>query len=94
MRSRFALEGHPLHPMLVAAFLAAFLLMLNDGATSGVPLVLVVVLQAAGVGLLSMAGWLGGEMVFRHHLAMVPDNEDFARAEHVRHEFQPHMRDR
>ncbi len=59
----------------VAAFFVAFLLMLNDGATSGVRLVVAVVLQAAGVGLLSMSGWLGGEMVFRHHLAMIPDNE-------------------
>ena len=42
MRSRFALEGHRLHPML----------------------------------------------------SLVPDNEDFVRAEHVRHELQPHMRGR
>ncbi len=42
MRSKFALEGHPLHPML----------------------------------------------------SMVPDEEDVARAEHVRHELRPHMRGR
>jgi uncharacterized membrane protein len=56
----------------LALFFVAILLMLNDNATSGGRLVAVVTLHGVGLILLGLSGWLGGEMVYRHHLAVVP----------------------
>ncbi|MPZ51070.1 MAG: DUF2231 domain-containing protein [Dehalococcoidia bacterium] len=70
---------------VVGLFLAATLLMLDNGALNGADLTAVVVLHALGVGLLSLAGWLGGEMVFRHHLAVIPDDSEQEAAEDSRH---------
>lgn len=53
-------------------FFVAMLLMLNDNAIGGPKLVSAVTLHGAGLILLGLSGWLGGEMVFRHHLAVVP----------------------
>lgn len=64
----------------VAAGLAA-----DDGATGGGNLAAVVVLHAVGVGLLGISGALGGEMVYRHHLAMIPDDRDHEARERQRH---------
>jgi uncharacterized membrane protein len=74
----------------VALFFIAMLLMLNDHAVAGGRQVVVLVLHAVAVGLLLLSGWLGGEMVFRHHLAMIPDDGELERAEHAHHELQPH----
>ena len=71
---------------VVALFFVAMLLMRGDGATGGGRQVATLVLHAVGVGLLSLSGWLGGEMVYRHHLAIVPEDEQIEEAEHVRHE--------
>jgi uncharacterized membrane protein len=71
---------------VVALFFVAMLLMLNSGATAGVRLTAVFLLHLVGVGLLAVSGWLGGEMVFRHHLAMIPDDPDAERAELRRHD--------
>jgi uncharacterized membrane protein len=70
---------------VVALFVIAWALMLDDGALSGSRLGAVVILHIGGVGLLALSGWLGGEMVFRHHLAMVPDSGELARDEEMRH---------
>jgi uncharacterized membrane protein len=70
----------------VALFVVAAVLMWDDGAVSGGRLTAVVVMHAAGVGLLALSGWLGGEMVYKHHLAVVPDDAEQERAEHARHE--------
>ena len=78
----------------VALFFVAMLLMLDDGALDGTRLTIVVVLHALGVGLVSLAGWLGGEMVFRHHVGMVPDNGASEQAEHLQHELRPELRRR
>jgi uncharacterized membrane protein len=72
---------------VVALFSIAAVLMRSAGATEGDRLTAVVVLHFMGVGLLLLSGWLGGEMVFRHHLAMVPDGdtEQQEEAHHMRH---------
>jgi uncharacterized membrane protein len=74
--------------VVVVLFFIAMLLMLDDGATSGAALTWVLILHLSGVGLLALSGWLGGEMVFRHHLGMVPDDGELERAETSRHELR------
>ncbi|MGI8422669.1 MAG: DUF2231 domain-containing protein [Chloroflexota bacterium] len=69
---------------VTALFGIATLLMLEDGALDGGRLGAVVALHAVAVGMLLISGWLGGEMVFRKHLAMIPD-EGMAEAEEQRH---------
>src|SRR6185437_316128 len=63
-----------LNVTVVALYFIAMLLMLDDGALAGGRLSAVIALHAIGVGLLLLSGWLGGEMVFRHHLGMIPDS--------------------
>ena len=70
----------------VALFVVAAALMWDDGAVDGNRLTLVVALHAIGVGVLALSGWLGGEMVFKHHLAVVPDDAELEREEHARHD--------
>jgi uncharacterized membrane protein len=70
---------------VVALFFIAMLLMLDNGATSGTRLGLVVILHAIGVGALALSGWLGGEMVFRHHLAVIADDAGLETAEKEHH---------
>ena len=74
---------------VVALFFVAMLLMLNDGAVAGGRLTIMFIIHVVAVGMLAVSGWLGGEMVFRHHLAMVPDDAELERAEHARHELHP-----
>lgn len=69
----------------VAAFAVAALLMYDDGATDGGALTAVIALHALGTGMLMLSGWLGGEMVYRFHLGMVPDDGELERGEHARH---------
>jgi uncharacterized membrane protein len=71
---------------VVALFIVAAALMWDAGATDGGRLTAVVVMHAAGVGLLALSGWLGGEMVYKHHLGVVPDDAAQEQAEHARHE--------
>jgi len=78
----------------LALYFVAMLLMLDSGATDGGRLALVVVLHAVGTGLLGLSGWLGGEMVYRHHLAVGPDDAALAQAEMSRHEMKPTYRTR
>jgi uncharacterized membrane protein len=71
---------------VVVLFVIAVVLMWDDGALDGGRLTAVVIMHAVGVGLLALSGWLGGEMVYKHHLAVVPDDAEQERAEHARHE--------
>jgi uncharacterized membrane protein len=57
----------------VGLFVIAAILQRDDNAIEGGALAAVVVLHALGVGLTSLAGWLGGEMVFRHHVAIIEE---------------------
>jgi uncharacterized membrane protein len=75
---------------VVALFFVAMLLALDDNAVRSGRQVAVLVLHAVGVGLLLLSGWLGGELVFRHHLAMIPDDAELERAEQSHHTFRPH----
>jgi uncharacterized membrane protein len=70
----------------VALFAVATAFMWNEGALSGSDLTIVLVLHAIGVGIVSLSGWLGGEMVFRHHIGMVPDTAELERQEHMVHD--------
>jgi hypothetical protein len=70
----------------VALYFAAMLLMLDEGALRGSDLTMVVVLHALGLGILTLSGILGGEMVYRHHLAVIPDNAAVEQEETGRHE--------
>jgi uncharacterized membrane protein len=69
----------------VALFVVAALMMANGGALSGQMLTWVVALHAIAVGLLAVSGVLGGEMVYRHHLGMVPDDREVERLEEEHH---------
>lgn len=78
-----------LNVIVVLLYTAAMLLMLDNGATDGAELTAVIVLHAVGVGLLVVSGWLGGEMVYRHHIGILPDTEGGERAEYERHARKP-----
>ncbi|MBF6599941.1 MAG: DUF2231 domain-containing protein [Dehalococcoidia bacterium] len=72
---------------LLALFFTAVLLMLNDSATGGAKLIAVGTLQGVGVIMLGISGWLGGEMVYKHHLAVVPlDEQEGQEAEYETYE--------
>jgi uncharacterized membrane protein len=71
---------------VVLLFIVATLLMRDDGAVAGGRFTAVFILHLIGVGLLAVSGWLGGEMAFRYHLAMVPDDAESERTERRHHE--------
>jgi len=78
-----------LNLIVVVLFFVAMLMMREDRAINGGRQTIVLILHAVGVGLLLLSGWLGGEMVFRHHLAMVPDDAELGQAEQTHHAFRP-----
>jgi uncharacterized membrane protein len=63
---------------IVAAFFmfTEFLTIGNDAAT-GVLFYIAVALHAFGVAMLMVSGWLGGELVYRHHIGMEPATTEF-----------------
>lgn len=69
----------------VVLFAVSILLRLNDGALTGGRFTGAFLLSLIGIGLLTVSGWLGGEMSFRHHLGMVPDSSAEENAEEYRH---------
>jgi uncharacterized membrane protein len=82
---RIATAHMVLNLAAVALYVIAMVLMLDDAAREGTRLTAVVILHAAGVGLLLVSGWLGGEMVYKHHLAVVPDSPERAQQEQLHH---------
>jgi uncharacterized membrane protein len=70
---------------VVLLFIIASAVMMDHNALTGGSLTLVVVLHAIGAGMLGLSGWLGGEMVYRYHLSMIPDDLEVERAEQRRH---------
>ena len=74
-----------LNVTVLVLFAVAFGLMLDRNADGGGMLTVVIILQALAVGLLAISGWIGGEMVFRKHLGVVPDDADVEQAEERRH---------
>ena len=66
---------------VVALFAIAAVLQWDDGALDGSSLTAVVALHASGTTFLTLSGWLGGEMVFRHHVATLEEEEPSAKRE-------------
>jgi uncharacterized membrane protein len=89
---QLALAHMSLNLGTVAAFAIAALLMYDEGATDGGALTAVVALHALGAGMLALAGWLGGHMVYSYHLGMVPDDGIREREELERHDRSPARR--
>ena len=54
-------------------FTTAAALQADGGAREGSALTAVIALHASGATFLAMAGYLGGEMVFRHHVATIEE---------------------
>jgi uncharacterized membrane protein len=69
----------------VGTFVAAAILMVDNSATEGQRLTAVLALHTAGVTTLAISGWLGGEMVFRHHLGVIADSRELEDAEYDCH---------
>lgn len=61
-----------LNVSVVVLFAVAAGLATDHGALSGSPLTSVVALHAVGVGLLALSCTLGGELVYRHAVAVAP----------------------
>lgn len=78
-----------LNLVVVLLYALATLLMLNDGVRTDGRLTVVVLLHLVGTGLLTLSGWLGGEMAHRHHLAIIPDTAELECLEHAHHGLQP-----
>lgn len=70
---------------VVTLFAVAAGLQADDGALAGRDLTAVVILHGVAIGLLALSGALGGEMVYRHHLAMIPDDREHEAREQARH---------
>ena len=84
--SKFIATAHmALNLATVVLFAVAAGLQADDGALSGSTLTAVVVIHGIGVGLLAVSGALGGEMVYRHHLGVIPDDSEQEAREHARH---------
>jgi len=71
--------------IVVLMFGAAALLMIDNNAVEGAQRTAVFVLHVLSVGLLSISGWLGGELVFRHHIGFNPDSKQAEEAETTQH---------
>jgi uncharacterized membrane protein len=75
-----------LNLLVVGLFVIACSIMLADGAREDGRLGLIVGLQAVAIAALGVSGWLGGELSFRHHLGVIPDDERMASDERTRHQ--------
>ncbi len=74
-----------LNVIVVGLFVAAVVMMRDNNAVEGGEMALAMALQAVAVGLLGLSGWIGGELVYRHHLSMIPENAEVAADEQRRH---------
>lgn len=84
--SRVIATAHmALNISVLVLFAVAAGFQVDEGALSGSNLTAVVILHGIGVGLLAVSGALGGEMVYRHHLAMIPDDVEQEQRERARH---------
>lgn len=61
---------------VMVAFFAVWVVLGGiGGPTQAIDIALPLVLQVVGLVVLSVSGWLGGELVYRHHVAVEPLNE-------------------
>jgi uncharacterized membrane protein len=70
---------------VVAMFAVAAFMMTSADSVAGTTLAVIIVLHALGVGLLGASGYLGGEMVYRHHLGVIPHDEPAAARDEEMH---------
>jgi uncharacterized membrane protein len=59
--------------VVVGLYTVAMALQWDGGARDGSSLTAAIALHASGTTFLTLAGWLGGEMVFRHHVATLEE---------------------
>jgi uncharacterized membrane protein len=84
--SRFIATAHmALNIATVVLFGVAAGFQVDSGAISGSNLTAVVALHGVGVAMLAVSGALGGELVYRHHLAMIPHDSEDEQREQARH---------
>lgn len=83
-----------LNIVVVAAFLAAAVLQYDGNATEGGQMGAAFALQAFGAATLMVAGWLGGDLVYRHHIAVLPDEAEINQPDLARPEIIAGMLDR
>jgi uncharacterized membrane protein len=74
-----------LNLLATALFFVTVLLMFDRGATGDLFWV-VMAMKAIALGAIGISGWLGGDMVYRHHIGKIADDEPLAAAERSRHE--------
>ena len=67
---RLALTHMALNITIVLLYAMNFGMRVNGGAIAGLPLAF----SIAGISLLAVSGWLGGHMVYVHHVAVDPSN--------------------
>lgn len=61
-----------LNATIVVLFFVSWLLLGGFSGVASPPIALPLALQVVGVALLAVSGWLGWEMVYRHHVAIEP----------------------
>ena len=61
--------------LVVGLYVVAAALQWDGGARDGSSLTAMVALHASGTTFLTLSGWLGGELVFKHHVATVDEEE-------------------
>ncbi|MBM3934594.1 MAG: DUF2231 domain-containing protein [SAR202 cluster bacterium] len=66
---------------IVALCAVAAYLQWDDGAIAGDEFNIVTALHGIGAVALVVSGWLGGELAYRHHIGMVPDNTETIEAQ-------------
>ena len=69
----------------VLLFFISMLLRLNDGAREGGKFGAAFALSLVALAVLSVSGWIGGELSYRKHLGVVPDDAAAEAGESRRH---------
>jgi uncharacterized membrane protein len=70
---------------VVALFAVAAVIQMDDAALSGSNLTIVIALHGVGVALLGLAGFVGGELMVRHHVGIIPHDDQYEEVEQLRH---------
>lgn len=75
-RTRIIATAHMVGNLtLVTLFVIAAIIAFDHGALAGTERTIVVLLHVIGVGILGLTGFLGGQMVYFHRLAVVAEGE-------------------
>lgn len=83
-----------LNIVVVAAFAAAAVLQYDGNALEGGQMGAALALQAFGAATLMVSGWLGGDLVYRHHIAVLPDEAEINQPDLARPEIIAGMLER